>query len=336
MESEDKPNRYLIESQKGEKFYRSVLDRMHEAVFILNKNFLIIDANDAASRTTGLGRKELIGKHCYQVSHGHNRPCREVGEPCVLPEVFDTGMPATVLHKHTRVDGSVCWVDVLYSPFKGPDGRVLYVIEAMRDVTELLSAHERLKSALKGIIQSISALVEIRDPYTAGHSQRVVQLADAVAKEMGLSEEQIEGIRVAGIIHDIGKITVPAEILSKPGRLSEIEFSIIKTHPQAGYAVIKGLEFPWPVAQTVLQHHEKLDGSGYPTGLSGDKILLEARILAVADVVESISSHRPYRPALGIDKALEEISKNKGILLYDARVVDACVRLFKEKGFKFE
>ncbi|MCJ7687104.1 MAG: response regulator [Desulfobacteraceae bacterium] len=193
----------------------------------------------------------------------------------------------------------------------------------------------QLKKALDGIIQAIASTVEIKDLYTAGHQLRVAGLAFAIAKEMGLSEDQAEGVRVAGTIHDLGKIAVPAEILSKPGQITEIEFGIIKTHPQTGYDILKDMEFPWPLAQIVLQHHEKMDGSGYPQGLSDEKILLEARVLSVADVVEAMASHRPYRPALGIDVALEEISKNKG-LLYDPEVVDACLKLFMEKGFKFE
>lgn len=152
---------------------------------------------------------------------------------------------------------------------------------------------------------------------------------------MNFSEEQIEGTKIAGLIHDLGKISIPSEILSKPGRITDDEFSLIKTHPQVGYDILKKVKFPWPIAQTVLQHHEKMDGSGYPSGLLGEKILIEARILSVADVVEAISSHRPYRPALGVDAALEEISKNRDVL-YDPEVVDACLKLFKEKGFKFE
>ncbi len=150
-----------------------------------------------------------------------------------------------------------------------------------------------------------------------------------------MSTEMIEGLRMAGLVHDIGKIHVPAELLSKPGRLSELEFSVIKTHSQAGYEILMDVEFPWPIAETVLQHHERLDGSGYPSGLKGAEISLEAKIIAVADVVEAMSSHRPYRPALGVDKALEEISQNKG-KLYDADVVDACLNVFKDEGFKFE
>jgi HD-GYP domain-containing protein (c-di-GMP phosphodiesterase class II) len=151
---------------------------------------------------------------------------------------------------------------------------------------------------------------------------------------MGLKEDQIEGIHVAGVLHDIGKISVPAEILSKPGNLTEIEFSLIKAHPKIGYEILKNIEFPWPVAQITLQHHERMDGSGYPSGLSGEETLLEARILGVADVIEAISSHRPYRPGIGMGKALQEISKNKGVL-YDPNIADMALKLFYEKGFKF-
>jgi putative two-component system response regulator len=193
----------------------------------------------------------------------------------------------------------------------------------------------QLKKALDGIIQTIASIIEIRDPYTAGHQTGVARLALAIAQGMGLSHDQAEGVRVAGTIHDLGKISVPAEILSKPGKLSGMEFSIIKTHPQVGYDILKDIAFPWPLARLVFQHHEKMDGSGYPQGLSGEDILLEARILCVADVVEAMASHRPYRPSLGIDKALEEIQQNR-CTFYDPEVVDVCLKLFKEKGFKFE
>jgi len=194
---------------------------------------------------------------------------------------------------------------------------------------------ENLRKAMGGTIQVISSTVEMRDPYTAGHQQRVTTLACTIATEMGLPEDRIEGLRMAGIIHDLGKIAVPAEILSKPGEITEAEFGIIKSHPQVGNDILKDIEFPWPIAQIVYQHHERMDGSGYPQGLSGEDILMEARILAVADIVEAMASHRPYRPALGIDVALEEISENKGVL-YDPEVVDACLKIFREKNFRFE
>lgn len=190
----------------------------------------------------------------------------------------------------------------------------------------------KLRKAMEGIILAISLAVESRDPYTAGHQRRVSDLATQIAKKMNLLKDQIEGIRMAGMIHDLGKISVPAEILSKPSRISENEFGIIKLHSQVGYDILEQIEFPWPIAQMVYQHHERMDGSGYPQGLSGDEILVEARILGVADVVEAMASHRPYRPALGVDRALEEISENRKVL-YDPDVVDACLNLFKERGF---
>ncbi|HEY60153.1 MAG TPA: PAS domain S-box protein [Anaerolineae bacterium] len=188
---------------------------------------------------------------------------------------------------------------------------------------------QNLKKTIDGTIQTIAATVEVRDPYTSGHQKRVADLAAAIASQMGLSKERVEGIKMAGVIHDLGKIQIPAEILSKPGKLTDLEFNIIKTHPQVGFDLIKNIEFPWPIAQIVLQHHEKMDGSGYPQGLKGDAIMLEARILCVADVVEAMSSHRPYRPAHGIEKALKQIKNDKGTLL-DPKVVNACLKLFKQ------
>ena len=191
------------------------------------------------------------------------------------------------------------------------------------------------REALSGTIKAMSLAVEKRDPYTAGHQQRVADLAVAIADVVGLSAERREGVYLAGIVHDLGKISVPAEILSKPGRLCGLEFGLIKNHCEVGYDILKEVRFPWPIAQMVLQHHEKMDGSGYPRGLSGEDILPEARILCVADVVEAMASHRPYRPAMGIDAALEEISSN-GNKLYDPDVVKACLGLFRKKGFTFD
>ena len=191
-----------------------------------------------------------------------------------------------------------------------------------------------MRNALNGTVRAIASIVETRDPYTAGHQRRVSDLSRAIAAEMGFSADRIEGLRMAATIHDIGKISVPAEMLTKPTKLTNIEFSLIKTHVQAGYDIIKDIEFPWPIARMVLEHHERMNGSGYPNGLTGDNILLESRILAVADVVEAMGSHRPYRASLGIVPALEEIEKNKGIL-YDIAVADACLKLFREKGYQF-
>jgi len=193
---------------------------------------------------------------------------------------------------------------------------------------------DQLRDSLEDTVRAIANIIEIRDPYTAGHQSRVADLAVAIAKQMGLPDEQVHGIHLAGVVHDLGKIQVPAEILSKPGKISDIEHSFIKTHAQAGYDILKDIDFPWPIAQMVLQHHERLDGSGYPQGLKGKAILLEARILSVADVVEAMSSHRPYRVGLGIEAALEEITRQRGTH-FDPQVVDACLALFREHGYSF-
>lgn len=209
--------------------------------------------------------------------------------------------------------------------------------QQLKDALEKIKIQERLENLqkiLEGTIMAIVKIVEMRDPYTSGHQQRVAKLSCAIAKEMGFTGEQISVINMATLIHDIGKIYIPTEILSRPGRLNETEFKLVKIHPQVGYDVLKEIGFLSSVAKIVHQHHERMDGSGYPQCLSSEDILLEVKILGVADVVEAMSSHRPYRPARGIDKALEEISKNKGIL-YDPQVVDVCLKLFYDRGFKF-
>ena len=209
------------------------------------------------------------------------------------------------------------------------------------DVTEQVEAQEevrrqaeQLRRTVEGAVLAMSHVVETRDPYTAGHERRVAELATAIAAEMGMDGEELTALRLGGLIHDIGKIAVPAEILAKPGRLSEVEFNLIKQHPASGFDILAAIDFGRPVAEMVLQHHERLDGSGYPRGLSGEDILPEARILAVADVVEAMSSHRPYRAALGMEAALAEIREHAGVK-YDADVVAACVRLVEEQGFQF-
>ncbi len=206
--------------------------------------------------------------------------------------------------------------------------------ERDRAIGERQGYLEKIQQVMEDTIQAIAAILEMRDPYIAGHQRRVAQLAVSISKDLGLPQQRIEGIHFGSLIHDIGKIYVPAEFLSRPGQLVDLEFSLIKTHPQVGYDIIKDIEFPWPVAAMIRQHHEHMDGTGYPLGLKGDDIILEARILVVADVVEAMASHRPYRPGRGIETALEEITENRGVL-YDADVVDACVRLFREKGFTF-
>ena len=196
----------------------------------------------------------------------------------------------------------------------------------------LVQSEARLMNNLLETVSAVAAMVELRDPYTAGHQRRVELVANAIAHELKLPQHQIEGINLAAVVHDVGKIHIPSEILSRPGRLSDVEFSLIKQHPETGYEILKTIDFPWPIAEMVRQHHERLDGSGYPRGLKGDEILLEARILAVADVIEAMASHRPYRAGLGIEAALKEIGDHKGTL-YDPAVTDAALTLFHEKGY---
>jgi len=216
------------------------------------------------------------------------------------------------------------------------------IAERLGQITQRRQAEDALQQTLKSLRKAVSSTIQVivstleaRDPYTAGHQIRVADLTRAIATEMNFSKDRIEGVFMAASIHDIGKLSVPAEILSKPGKLTETEFSLIKEHSKKGYEILKNVESAWPLAEIVYQHHERMDGSGYPRNLKGDEILMEARILAVADVVEAMASHRPYRPTLGIDAALKEIEDNRGVL-YDADVVDVCLRLFREKGFQLK
>jgi PAS domain S-box-containing protein/putative nucleotidyltransferase with HDIG domain len=244
--------------------------------------------------------------------------------------------------RYLRKDGSTVWVRLSVRLLRDAAGQPLYYLPMIQDITPHRRAEEnlrqsfnRLQKVLEEIVRAMALIVEVRDPYTAGHQRRVTQLAQAIAREMGLPKEQQEAIWCAGNLHDLGKVYVPDSILSRTGGLSDIEFAMVMTHCQKGYEILQSIEFPWPVAEIVRQHHERLDGSGYPDGLKGEEILLEARILGVADVVEAMASHRPYRPALGIEEALEEIHRNRNIL-FDPEVVDACLKVFKEKAFTFE
>lgn len=238
-----------------------------------------------------------------------------------------------------RRDGTV--VDVGINAARATHEGQLALVGLLQDISEKKRAAEeiekyvgQLETTLTGTIQVVTKMIELRDPYTAGHENRVAELAGAIAAELGLDDDTVEGLRVAGQVHDIGKITIPAEILAKPTRLTPMEYDLIKAHPSAGYEILKYVEFPWPVALVALQHHERSDGSGYPQGLKGDEILLEARITAVADVVEAMASHRPYRPGKGLEPALAEIERGRG-QIYDAEAVDACLHLFREKNWKF-
>ncbi|MCF7858123.1 MAG: PAS domain S-box protein [Candidatus Cloacimonetes bacterium] len=238
--------------------------------------------------------------------------------------------------------GEVLWSKMTLTPSLDEKGNVIGILGVGTDITKHKSteAHLRklmhqLKKTLTGIIYATELIIETRDPYTAGHQKRVALLAKAIAENMKLSDHQIEGIFMIGMIHDLGKISIPAEILSIPRRLTEAEFNLIKNHPEAGYDILKTIDFPWPIAEIILQHHERLDGTGYPNRLVDKEIMLEAKVIMVADVVEAMASHRPYRAAFGIQRALGEIKQNSGIL-YDSTVVNACVDVFEKEKFKFE
>lgn len=243
------------------------------------------------------------------------------------------GAPQLFEWTHQLLNGAMFPAEVLLTPIMQEDKILIYA--TVRDISDRYAAITSLKESFKLTIGVIATAIEKRDAYTAGHQRRVAVLARRIAFELGLTSSQIEGLSLAASIHDVGKICVPAEILSKPSGLSPLEYQLIQTHVQAGFDIIKDIKFPWPLGQIILQHHERLDGSGYPNSLRSDAILFEAKILAVADVVETMLSHRPYRPALGLDVTLDEIRNGKG-LLYDETVADVCISLFTEKGFVFE
>ncbi len=317
--------------------HRTTLDSMGDAIHVVGRDLRLVLLNDRFKqwcRELGL-ETELVGRTIFEAFPFLPEKVREEYDL-----VFQTG-ETLITEETSRVGEREIITETRKIPILQVGG-VAQVVTVVHDITkrkraeeELRKSVEKLRQALWETIQAIALIIETKDPYTAGHQRRSTQLAEAISRELGLPEEQREGIRMAGFIHDLGKIAVPSEILSKPSPLNEIERAIIQNHVRAGYEILKTVEFPWPVAQVVLQHHERMDGSGYPSGLTGEGILLEARILAVADVVEAMASYRPYRPARGIEEAFREIAQGRD-RLYDPQVVDACLKLFSEKGFSFE
>ena len=344
--------------KESEENLRAILEGSPTPTFVIDRGHLVIGWNKALEELTGVRNEEIIETQNHsKVLYGEKRPTvadllvdgaadltaeirKWYGEHYrrseLMEEAYEATGPFSFPGREQR------WLHFTSAAVRNRSGNLIGAVETMTDVSPLKHAEEELKltvgklrKATAGIIRAIDVIVETRDPYTAGHQHQVAQLASAIAQEMGLSAETVEAIYVAASIHDLGKIYVPAEILSKPGHISDIEKEIIRTHPQVGYDILKTIEFPWPIAEIVLQHHERLNGSGYPRGLNDGEIRIEAQILGLADVVESMGSHRPYRPTLGIEKALAEIRSNRGTL-YAPDVVDACQSLFEKKQFAFE
>jgi PAS domain S-box-containing protein len=320
---------------RSEEKYRRLVENAQEGIYQSIVGYLSL--NQALARMLGYDSPEEvmatitdIAKQLYVNPDDRKKLLEIVNEKGSVTD-FET--------EYYKKDGSRLWVSINMHAVRDDQGRIIYYQGINQDITEKKKIEderrgniERLRKSLGATINAMAVTVETRDPYTAGHQRRVADLARAIATEMNLTSDQIDGVRMASTIHDIGKISIPSEILTKPTKLSDLEFNLIKTHPASGYNILKDIEFPWPIAQIVLEHHERIDGSGYPNGLKGEQILLESKIIAIADVVEAISSHRPYRPAHGIEVALDEITKNRSIL-FDPDLVDACLRLFREKNY---
>jgi PAS domain S-box-containing protein len=314
--------------------YRLLFENVSDVIIILDTSLRIMRVSPSIEHILGYRPEELTGKKFTDIN-------------LVIPNDLERAILKTrsvlsgerikpVIYGFYAKDGSMKISETSMVPLYN-DNRIIGVSLVAKDIInrniyydESKYTMNKLRKALGGVIQAMAFTIESRDPCTAGHQRQVSNLARAIAIEMGISRDQTDGIRIVGSIHDIGKLSIPAEILSRPGRISDIEFNLIREHPRVGYEILKTIDFPWPVAETVLQHHERIDGSGYPQGLSGKDILIESKIIAVADVVEAMSSHRPHRASLGIDKALKEISENSGIL-YDPRVVDSCISIIKKQ-----
>lgn len=328
--------------RNSEELYRLLAENVRDTVWLMDMDLNITYVSPSSEKLRGFTTQELMELPLEQ----HLTPeSLKVSMDAFVEEMTNLAnnpgysFSRTLELEFYRKDGTTYWSENTFSLIKDKEGRPIGILGTGRDMTErkeseeqLRQSYERLQKAMTGALQTIAMISEVRDPYTSGHQQQVAKLAAAIAHEMGLSEKQVAAIEMAGALHDIGKINIPSEILSKPGKLNKIEFDLIRTHPSVGREILKTIEFPFPICNIVVQHHERNNGSGYPDGLTTNDICLEAKILAVADVVDAMTFHRPYRIAQGIDNALKEIANNKGIL-YDPDAVDACLRLFNEKGF---
>ncbi len=338
---EDITERMLAEEKikKSEQKFRSIFENAVEGIFQTSPDGKLLSINPAFARMTGYSSPEEMVDTIVDLDRQVyvNAEDRELFKKIIEENGHITGFET----QHYRKDGSKIWVSINARCVYDEKGKVIHYEGTFENITkrkqaeeELKQTLEKLRSSLMGTINALSSTVETRDPYTAGHQRQVSSLAYSIAREMNLPDDVVDKIRMAGILHDIGKISVPAELLAKPTQLTDIEMNLIKVHAQSGYNILKDVGLPYPIAEIVLQHHERLDGSGYPQGLKADQILLEAKILSVADVVEATAANRPYRPALGIDVALKEIESNGGTL-YDKSVVEACLKLFREGRFRF-
>ncbi len=310
---------------------RGVLNALPFYVLLVDEDHIIVFANNAVTSQFGLDPEKLTGGYCPKVIHGKDGIIPE----CPLEESACSGR---AVEREIYDEKHNVWLSsAIYPADLVTDKGKRVFFHMVHDITKRKNAELELRDSLAKLqhiteagIRAITLIVEQRDPYTAGHQTEVGRIASAIAGEMGYDDNFLKGMEIAGLLHDIGKIAIPIEILSKPGKISRNEFAIIKTHPAVGYNILKEIDFSWPIAKIVLQHHERLNGSGYPNGLTREKILKETRIISVADVYEAMTSHRPYRPALSVKSALEELERNRDIL-FDKDAVDACVRLVRQK-----
>ncbi len=319
--------------RKNQKFLKQIIDTSPNLMYVYDKDKKYLLANEALGKFLHVDHNSMIGKNLNQIFTGEKSVDEYIR---VLHDQFN-GLNE---YEITTCNGSRKSFKMNKIDIMSPDNKPCSLSVAM-DITKLKNAENELKISYRKLekmfrdtVKALASAAEIRDPYTAGHQRRVADLAVKIAEQMSLDQNMINGIYLTALIHDIGKILIPVEILNKPGKLSDPELEYIKQHSQEGYNNLKGIEFPWPVAEIILQHHEKIDGSGYPNNLKDDEIVIEAKIICVADVIEAMASHRPYRPSQGIESALKEIEINRGIL-YDKRVVDICLQLFKELDYKF-
>ncbi|MGO9343929.1 MAG: HD domain-containing phosphohydrolase [Acidimicrobiales bacterium] len=309
-----------------EDWYVSLVRHSSDLIVVVDEQGVVVYVNPAGSAMFGVPAQEAVGRSAFQYIHPDDR-ARVIVRQAELARSPGASMSDTL--RFLSATDEVRVLEIVATNCLQTASVAGIVING-RDVTERNEYVTKLKTSFDAVTAAIANTVELRDPYTAGHQRQVAYIATQIARELGLAEEDVKGIEVASTLHDIGKIAIPAEILSRPGRLSAAEFEIVKTHPDAGYHIVADVSFPWPVAQMILQHHERLDGSGYPNGLVGDAILVGSRIVAVADVISAMTEHRPYRPALGFASAVSELENNSG-RLYDPAIVDCCLRLFRDQ-----